>query len=47
MTPHPLLDYETADARKQLAGILGDHPLVIRIRLLRRQVAVDGYPVKS
>ena len=23
MTPHPLLDYETDDARKQLAEILG------------------------
>ena len=24
MTPHPLLDYETPDARKQLAEILGE-----------------------
>ncbi len=43
MTPHPLLDYPTDDARRELTDILGGDHSVIRIRLLWYSLTVDGY----
>ena len=43
MTPHPMLNYETSDARKQLSEILGELIPSYGSVYSSGQLTVDGY----